>query len=111
MNFTTKNTVINEKLHWNIEWIISHTLEESRLEKAGISKKDAGNAVDAFTTVVTEALIKGEKVSLVGFGTFEVKERAAREGRNPQTGETMQIAASKVPSFKVGKTLKDAVNG
>lgn len=80
-------------------------------EKAGISKKDAGNAVDAFTTVVTEALIKGEKVSLVGFGTFEVKERAAREGRNPQTGETMQIAASKVPSFKVGKTLKDVVNG
>lgn len=80
-------------------------------EKAGISKKDAGNAVDAFTTVVTEALIKGEKVSLVGFGTFEVKERAAREGRNPQTGETMQIAASKVPSFKAGKTLKDAVNG
>lgn len=80
-------------------------------EKAGISKKDAGNAVDAFAGVVTEALTKGEKVSLVGFGTFEVKERAAREGRNPQTGETMQIAASKVPSFKAGKTFKDAVNG
>lgn len=80
-------------------------------EKAGISKKDAGKVVDAFAGVVTEALTKGEKVSLVGFGTFEVKERAAREGRNPQTGETMQIAASKAPAFKAGKTLKDAVNG
>lgn len=80
-------------------------------EKAGISKKDACKVVDAFAGVVTEALTKGEKVSLVGFGTFEVKERAAREGRNPQTGETMQIAASKVPAFKAGKTFKDAVNG
>ena len=80
-------------------------------EKAGISKKDAGKVVDAFAGVVTEALTKGEKVSLVGFGTFEVKERAAREGRNPQTGETMQIAASKAPAFKAGKTFKDAING
>ena len=79
-------------------------------EKAGISKKDAGNAVDAFTTVVTEALIKVEKVSLVGFGTFEVSKRAARSGRNPRTGETVEIAASATPKFKAGKALKNAVN-
>ena len=79
-------------------------------EQAEISKKDAEKALKAFVDVVTEQLKEGEKVQLVGFGTFEVSERAAREGRNPQTGETMTIAASKAPKFKAGKALKDAVN-
>ena len=79
-------------------------------EKAGLTKKDAEAALKAFTDVVADELKKGEKVALVGFGTFEVSERAAREGRNPQTGETIQIAASKAPKFKAGKALKDAVN-
>lgn len=79
-------------------------------ENAEISKKDAEKAVKAFIDVVADELKKGEKVQLVGFGTFEVSERAAREGRNPQTGETMKIAACKAPKFKAGKALKDAVN-
>ena len=79
-------------------------------EKAEISKKDAEKAIKAFTDVVTDELVKGEKVQLVGFGTFEVTSRAAREGRNPQTGNTMKIAACKAPKFKAGKALKDAVN-
>ena len=79
-------------------------------EKAELSKKDAESALKAFVDVVTDELKKGEKVQLVGFGTFEVSERAAREGRNPQTGETMKIAACKAPKFKAGKALKDEVN-
>ena len=79
-------------------------------EKAEISKKDAEKALKAFTEVVAEELKKGEKIQLVGFGTFEVAERAARTGRNPQTGETMKIAASVAPKFKPGKALKDAMN-
>ena len=79
-------------------------------EKAGLSKKDAEAALKAFTDAVAEELKKGEKIQLVGFGTFEVSERAAREGRNPQTGETMTIAASKAPKFKAGKALKDMIN-
>ena len=79
-------------------------------EQAEISKKDAEKAVKAFVEVITEELKKGEKVQLVGFGTFEVTSRAAREGRNPQTGNTMKIAACKAPKFKAGKALKDAVN-
>ena len=79
-------------------------------EKAELSKKDAEKALKAFTDVVEEELKKGEKIQLVGFGTFEVSERAAREGRNPQTGETMKIAACKAPKFKAGKALKDAIN-
>ena len=79
-------------------------------EKSGLSKKDAEKAVKAFTEVVAEELKKGEKIQLVGFGTFEVKDQPAREGRNPRTGETMKIAASKAPKFKAGKALKDAVN-
>lgn len=79
-------------------------------EKAEISKKDSEKAVKAFVDVITEELKKGEKVQVVGFGTFEVSERAAREGRNPQTGETMKINACKAPKFKAGKALKDAVN-
>ena len=77
---------------------------------ADISKADAGRALDATLEAVTGALKKGDSVSLVGFGTFAVKERAAREGRNPQTGQTIQIKAAKVPGFKAGKELKDAVN-
>lgn len=79
-------------------------------EQADISKKDAEKVLKAFVDVVTEEMKKGEKVQLVGFGTFEVSERAAREGRNPRTGETMEIAASKAPKFKAGKALKDMVN-
>ncbi len=79
-------------------------------EKAELSKKDSEKALKAFIDVVTEELQKGEKIQLVGFGTFEVAERAAREGRNPLTGEKMQIKASKAPKFKAGKALKDVVN-
>ena len=79
-------------------------------EKTQLSKKDAEAALKAFVDVVSEEMKKGEKVQLVGFGTFEVSERAAREGRNPRTGETMTIAASKTPKFKAGKALKDLVN-
>lgn len=79
-------------------------------ESADISKKDYEKALKAFVDVVTEELKKGEKVQLVGFGTFEVSERAAREGRNPQTGKTMKIEACKAPKFKAGKALKDAIN-
>ena len=79
-------------------------------ENADITKKDAEKALKAFVDVVTEELKKGEKVQVVGFGTFEVLERAAREGRNPQTNEVMQIAASRAPKFKAGKALKDMVN-
>ena len=77
--------------------------------KTELSKKDAEKALKAFTDVVTEEL-KGEKIQLVGFGTFEVSERAAREGRNPQSGESMKIEASKAPRFKAGKALKDMIN-
>lgn len=79
-------------------------------EKTELSKKDSEKALKAFIDVVTEELKKGEKVQLVGFGTFETSERAAREGRNPQTGKTMKIPASTAPRFKAGKALKDAVN-
>ncbi len=79
-------------------------------EQAGLTKKDAEKALVAFTEAVTTELKKGGKVQLVGFGTFEVSERAAREGRNPQTGATMKIAATKAPKFKAGKALKDEVN-
>ena len=79
-------------------------------ESADLSKKDAEKALKAFVDVITEELKKGEKVQLVGFGTFEVSERAERPGRNPQTKETITIAASKAPKFKAGKALKDALN-
>ena len=79
-------------------------------EKANLSKKDAEAALAAFIASVEDALKKGEKVQLVGFGNFEVSERPAREGRNPRTGETMTIAASKAPKFKPGKALKDEIN-
>ncbi|MFC4078098.1 HU family DNA-binding protein [Salinithrix halophila] len=80
-------------------------------EKTNMTKKDATGAVDAVFDAITEALRSGDKVQLIGFGNFEVRERAARKGRNPQTGEEIQIAASKIPAFKPGKALKDDVNG
>ena len=79
-------------------------------DAAGLSKKDAEKALKALTDVVAEELKKDGKVQLVGFGTFEVSKRAAREGRNPQTGKTMSIPASKAPKFKAGKALKDSIN-
>jgi DNA-binding protein HU-beta len=79
-------------------------------EKAGLSKADAGRALDATIKSVTGALKKGKTVSLVGFGTFSVRKRAARTGRNPRTGEAIKIKASKIPAFKAGKALKDSVN-
>lgn len=83
---------------------------EAIAAKSGLSKKAAEAALNAMTDVVAETLKAGEKIQLVGFGTFEVKERAARAGRNPKTGETIQIAASKTPAFSAGKALKDSVN-
>jgi DNA-binding protein HU-beta len=79
-------------------------------EKAGMPKKDAEKAVSAVFAAIEEALANGDKVQLVGFGTFEVRERAARTGRNPQTGEEIQIAATRVPAFRAGKALKGAVS-
>lgn len=79
-------------------------------EETGLGKKDAEKALDAFTDTVSKALAAGDKVQLVGFGTFETVKRAAREGRNPQTGKTVKIAASVAPKFKAGKVLKDIVN-
>ncbi|MBQ3048244.1 MAG: HU family DNA-binding protein [Clostridia bacterium] len=76
---------------------------------AGFTKKDADKAVAAVFGAIEDALVKGDKVQLIGFGTFEVRERAAKEGRNPRTGETLKIAASKVPAFKAGAALKNAV--
>jgi len=85
-------------------------LVSSVAEKTELTKKDAEKAVNAILSSVEEALAKGDKVQLVGFGTFEVRERAARKGRNPQTGDEIEIAAAKVPAFKAGKALKDAVS-
>ena len=85
-------------------------LVEAMAKKADLSKKDAAAALDAFTETITGALKKGDKVTLIGFGTFEVAKRAAREGKNPQTGEKIKIKASKAPKFKAGKALKDTVN-
>ncbi|MBM7702694.1 HU family DNA-binding protein [Metabacillus iocasae] len=78
-------------------------------EKSELTKSDATKAIDSLLNVISTTLGKGEKIQLIGFGTFEVRERAARTGRNPQTGEEMQIPASKVPAFKAGKELKEAV--
>ena len=78
-------------------------------EKAGLNKRDAEKALNAFTDVVTDTLIKGDKVQLVGFDSFEVKDRAARTARNPRTGDELTVPASKAPIFKAGKALKEAV--
>jgi len=85
-------------------------LIDAMADSADISKAAAGRAFEAAVAAITEALKEGDQVSLIGFGTFKISERAARTGRNPQTGETIQIKASKSPSFKAGKALKDAVN-
>jgi DNA-binding protein HU-beta len=85
-------------------------LIEAVAADAKLSKADAGRAVDAVVDSISSALSKGQQVAVVGFGTFSVKHRAARAGRNPRTGDTIQIAASNVPGFKAGKALKDAVN-
>jgi DNA-binding protein HU-beta len=85
-------------------------LIEAMADAADISKAAAGRALDGMVDAITKAMKDGDTLSLVGFGTFSVKERAARDGRNPQTGETIKIKASKIPSFKAGKALKDAVN-
>ena len=79
-------------------------------EKTALTKKDTAAALDAFTETVAKTLKKGDKIQLVGFGTFEVAKRAAREGKNPQTGAKIKIPASKAPKFKAGKALKDTVN-
>ena len=86
-------------------------LINSVAEKAELSKKDAEAAVTAMIDAITGALVEGEKVQLVGFGTFEVRERGARTGRDPRTNQEIQIPASKAPAFKAGKALKDTVNG
>ncbi|HEY8486806.1 MAG TPA: HU family DNA-binding protein [Limnochordales bacterium] len=78
-------------------------------EKTGLTKKDSGRALDAVFEAITEALAGGQRVQLVGFGSFEVRRRAARKGRNPQTGKEIQISARRVPAFKAGKALKEAV--
>lgn len=85
-------------------------LVSSVAEKTELTKKDAEKAVNALFASIEEALAKGDKVQLVGFGTFEVRERAARKGRNPQTGEEIEISAAKLPAFKAGKSLRDVVS-
>ena len=82
---------------------------EAVASRAGVSKADAGRALDAFISSVEDSLARGEKVTVTGFGTFEVRNRAARMGRNPQTGAPLHIPATKTPAFKAGKSLKDAV--
>jgi DNA-binding protein HU-beta len=100
--------IINTKIGDDI--VNKSQLIEKMAEGADISKASAGRALDSFIESVTEALKADDSVALVGFGTFSVRERAARTGRNPQTGATIEIAAAKVPSFKAGKALKDACN-
>lgn len=85
-------------------------LIDAMAEKSGLTKKDSESALKAFIETVSDTLAKGEDISLIGFGTFGVGERAARSGRNPKTGETIEIKASKTPKFKAGKALKDKVN-
>ena len=84
-------------------------LIERIIEKTNLTKKDTANTVDALFETIQDILVEGDKVSVIGFGTFEVRDRAARTGRNPQTGEALEIAASRVPAFKAGKHLKDLI--
>lgn len=88
-----------------------HELISAIAQSAELSKKDAEKALAATINAISKALAEGDKVQVVGFGTFEVRERAARQGKNPRTGEVINIAATKVPAFKAGKALKDVVNG
>ena len=101
------NTVFNER---NFKMNRAE-LVDAIAEKAGITKTNAAAAIGAFISVVEDEVIKGNKVALVGFGTFEPRKREARTGRNPKTGEAIQIAAKTVPAFVAGKTFKDRVNG
>ena len=101
------NTVFNER---NFKMNRAE-LVDAIAEKAGITKADANKTVGALIDVVEETVTKGDKVTLVGFGTFEARKREARTGRNPQTGEAIQIAAKTVPAFVAGRTFKDKVNG
>ena len=108
-----KRTIFERKINNSLqeEFNMNKTeLVAAMADQAGLSKKDAEKALKAFTDVVAEELKKDGKVQLVGFGTFEVSSRAAREGRNPQSGAPMKIAASKAPKFKAGKALKDMLN-
>lgn len=88
--------------------LMKNDVVESVMEATGLSKKEASAAVDAFAATICDALSNGDSVGLIGFGTFEVKERSARTGRNPQTGDPLEIPAKKVPVFKAGKKLRDA---
>lgn len=108
---TTKDTRNTKQIREKVRTLIMNKTEliNHVAETADISKKDATKAVDAVFGGITNALAEGDKVQLIGFGTFEVRERAARKGRNPQTGEEIEIAATKVPAFKAGKELKTAV--
>jgi DNA-binding protein HU-beta len=89
--------------------MLKRDLQEVIADKVGLTKKQAGEALEATLDAITEALAKGDRVLLTGFGTFEVRNRAARKGINPQTGESIQLPATKVPAFKAGKGLKEAV--
>ncbi|MGG3736927.1 HU family DNA-binding protein [Aeribacillus pallidus] len=93
-----------------MRWRNRQQLIEAVAEKAELTKKDATKVVDAVFEVIQNSLANGDKVQLIGFGNFEVRERAARTGRNPQTGEVIEFLASKVPAFKPGKQLKETVN-
>ncbi len=109
------NDIERLRLLTNVKTTRGMTVNKSQLidkiaDGADITKAAAGRALDAFVDSVTESLKEGDQVSLVGFGTFAVRERAARTGRNPQTGAAIEIAAAKTPAFKAGKALKDAVN-
>ncbi len=109
-NLGTSSNYINIRIQRRNFDMNKADLVTAMAEKAGVSKKDAEASLKAFTDIVAEELKKGEKIQLVGFGTFEVSERAARTGRNPQTGAEMTIPASKAPKFKAGKALKDSLN-
>lgn len=98
-----------EILFWRTLKMNKKDLIKAVADASALSNKDAEKAINAVTAAITDALKKGEKVQLVGFGTFEVRERAAKQGRNPRTGEAMEIPASKLPAFRAGQALKDAV--
>jgi len=102
--------LLADNVHRGDEIVNKTQLVDKIAENADISKASAGRALDAFIDAVSDTLKSGDQVALVGFGTFSVRERSARTGRNPQTGEEIQIAAAKVPGFKAGKALKDSVN-
>lgn len=109
---SANSTAVDKSFIFKEATVVNKTeLVASVAEKTGLTKKDAEKAVNALFDSVQEALTAGDKVQMIGFGTFEVKERAARKGRNPRTGQDIEIPASKNPVFKAGKALKDSVNG